>query len=302
MNRQPGAVSVRLPLRRVLYWSIRRELWENRSLLFGPMIAAAVLLLGFGLGSMQLAAGMRELAMLDSLQQQAWINKPYRMAAIPLIFTTVLIGFFYCLDALYVERRDRSILFWKSMPVSNLMTVLSKASIPLLVLPLIGFVTVLCTQLIMLLMSTAILLANGLGIASLWTQLALPQMTLTLFYGLFALALWHAPIYGWLLLVSACVRRSTFLWAVLPPLGLVVLERVAFFGSSQVFDLLKDRLVGFYPHAFAVNALGEQTLIDRLSLLQPLSFLSSPGLWAGLIVAAACLAAAVYLRRYREPI
>ncbi|MCH9829133.1 MAG: ABC transporter permease [Gammaproteobacteria bacterium] len=301
MNSEPASVPVRLPLRRVLYWSIRRELWENRSLVFGPMIAAAVVLLGFGLGSMQLAAGMRELAMLDSLQQQAWINKPYRMAAIPLIFTTVLIGFFYCLDALYGERRDRSILFWKSMPVSNLITVLSKASIPFVVLPLIGFATVLCTQLIMLLTSTAILLANSLGIASLWTQLALPQMTLTLIYGLFTLALWHAPIYGWLLLVSACVRRSAFLWAVLPPLGLVVLERIAF-GSSQVFDLLKDRLVGFYPHAFAVNDVGGQTVIDRLSLLQPLSFLSSPGLWAGLIVAAACLAAAVYLRRYREPI
>ncbi|MEC9357587.1 MAG: ABC transporter permease [Pseudomonadota bacterium] len=301
MNRQSGAVSVRLPLRRVLYWSIRRELWENRSLVFGPMVAALVVLLGFGLGTIHLAAGMRELATLDSLQQQAWINKPYRMAAIPLIFTTVLIGFFYCLDALYGERRDRSILFWKSMPVSNLITVLSKASIPFVVLPLIGFATVLCTQLIMLLTSIAILLANGLGIASLWTQLALPQMTLTLIYGLFTLALWHAPIYGWLLLVSACVRRSTFLWAVLPPLGLVVLERIAF-GSSQVFDLLKDRMVGFYPHAFAVNDVGAQAVIDRLSLLQPLSFLSSPGLWAGLIVAAACLAAAVYLRRYREPI
>ena len=297
MNRQSGAVSVRLPLRRVLYWSIRRELWENRSLVFGPMVAALVVLLGFGLGTIHLAAGMRELATLDSLQQQAWINKPYRMAAIPLIFTTVLIGFFYCLDALYGERRDRSILFWKSMPVSNLITVLSKASIPFVVLPLIGFATVLCTQLIMLLTSIAILLANGLGIAS----LALPQMTLTLIYGLFTLALWHAPIYGWLLLVSACVRRSTFLWAVLPPLGLVVLERIAF-GSSQVFDLLKDRMVGFYPHAFAVNDVGAQAVIDRLSLLQPLSFLSSPGLWAGLIVAAACLAAAVYLRRYREPI
>ena len=301
MNRQSGAVSVRLPLRRVLYWSIRRELWENRSLVFGPMVAALVVLLGFGLGTIHLAAGMRELATLDSLQQQAWINKPYRMAAIPVIFTTVLIGFFYCLDALYGERRDRSILFWKSMPVSNLITVLSKASIPFVVLPLIGFATVLCTQLIMLLTSIAILLANGLGIASLWTQLALPQMTLTLIYGLFTLALWHAPIYGWLLLVSACVRRSTFLWAVLPPLGLVVLERIAF-GSSQVFDLLKDRMVGFYPHAFAVNDVGAQAVIDRLSLLQPLSFLSSPGLWAGLIVAAACLAAAVYLRRYREPI
>ena len=58
---------------------------------------------------------------------------------------------FYCLDALYGERRDRSILFWKSLPVSDLTTVLSKASIPIVVLPLLTFAVTVATQLIMLL-------------------------------------------------------------------------------------------------------------------------------------------------------
>ncbi len=105
---------------------------------------------------------------------------------------------FYCLDALHGERRDRSILFWKSLPVSDLTTVLSKASIPLVVLPLLAFAITVVTQCIMLLLSSAVLLASGLSVATLWTQLSLFQMSLMLLYHLVTVhALWHAPIY-WL--------------------------------------------------------------------------------------------------------
>ena len=91
---------------------------------------------------------------------------------------------FYCLDALHGERRDRSILFWKSLPVSDLTTVLSKASIPLVILPLLTFAITVATQLIMLLLSSAVLLASGLSVATLWTQLSLFQMSLMLLYHL----------------------------------------------------------------------------------------------------------------------
>ena len=74
-----------------------------------------------------------------------------------------VVGVFYCLDALHGERRDRSILFWKSLPVSDLTTVLSKASIPLVILPLITFAIVIATQLIMLLLSSAAMLISGLS-------------------------------------------------------------------------------------------------------------------------------------------
>ena len=90
-------------------------------------------------------------------------SEPYDVAAMMLIFTVFIVGVFYCLDALYGERRDRSILFWKSLPVSDLTTVLSKVIIPLAILPLITFVIIVCTQLIMLLMSSVVLLTSGLA-------------------------------------------------------------------------------------------------------------------------------------------
>jgi ABC-2 type transport system permease protein len=287
----PAAMSPTRPL----YWSIRRELWENRSIYIAPLVVAAVFLLGVLISMVHLPERRRAVLLLDPTQQQAAIEKPYDIAAILLILTAFLVGVFYCLDALHGERRDRSILFWKSLPVSDLTTVLSKASVPLVVLPLITFAIVFATQLIMTLASSAVLTANDLS-GGTWTPLS--QGSLVLLYGLVALALWHAPIYGWLLLVSGWARRTTFLWAVLPPLVLCIVERIAF-GTSRLASLLKDRLFGFAADAFAFNAHGT---IDSLTQLTPGKFLSTPGLWIGLAFAAAFIAAAVRLRRYREPI
>ena len=114
------------------------------------------------------------------------------------------------------------------------------------------------------------------------------------------LALWHAPIYGWLLLVSIWARRAVFLWAVLPFIALQILEKVAF-GTNQVGKILSERLFGFGPHAFGFHGRNHPT-IDSLSQLTPGKYLSSPGLWLGLIVAAVFLFGAVRLRRYRGPI
>src|SRR5437667_2763950 len=102
------------------------------------------------------------------------------MAAIMLILTAFIVGLFYCLDALYGERRDRSILFWKSLPVSDRTTVLAKVSIPLVVLPLVAFAIAAVTQFLMLLAASVVLLATGVSAAPLWTQLSLSQRSLLL--------------------------------------------------------------------------------------------------------------------------
>src|SRR5213076_788072 len=100
----------------------------------------------------------------------------------------LLVGAFYCLDALHGERRDRSILFWKSLPVSDLTTVLSKASIPLVVLPLVTFTIIVGTQFVMLLISTVALMMSGLA-GTTWANFNLFQHSLILLYGLAAIAL-----------------------------------------------------------------------------------------------------------------
>jgi len=119
-------------------------------------------------------------------------------------------------------------------------------------------------------------------------------------YGLIAIAFWHSPIYGWLLLVSAWARRATFLWAVLPLIVIQIFEKITF-GTSYFGKMLQHRLMGFAPHAFGFHGEGHPT-IDSLSQLTPGRYLSSPGLWIGLLVAAAFVACAVRLRRYRGPL
>jgi ABC-2 type transport system permease protein len=285
---------------RPMYWSVRRELWENRSIYIAPLIVAAVQVFGFAISTIGLAERRRAVLLLDPAKQGALIEQPYDLAAVMMIFTVFIVGVFYCLDALHGERRDRSILFWKSLPVSDLTTVLSKASIPLVILPLLAFAITVCVQLIMLLMSSVTLIFHGVSPATTWTYFPVFQNWVVLLYGLVALALWHAPIYGWLLLVSGWARRATFLWAVLPLLAIGILEKIAFNTSHFAF-LVKDRLMGFAPGAFDFNP-HHSDAIDSLTQLTPGRFLATPGLWIGLTFAAAFLFAVVRLRRYRGPI
>src|SRR5882762_9089474 len=222
---------------RALYWSVRRELWEYRSLYLAPLAVAGVTLLGFLIASLG-----RALTTQDMAQRRAVLEEPSTFAALLIMLTTFIVAVFYCLDALHGERRDRSILFWKSLPVSDLTTVLAKASIPLVVLPLITFAITIAMQWIMLLVSTAVLMGSGLSVRALWTHSS--EMWIVLLYHLLAIhGLWYAPIYAWLLLVSAWARRAAFLWAFLPVLVLGIVERIAF-NTTYFVQLIGHRLVG----------------------------------------------------------
>lgn len=287
---------------RPMYWSVRRELWESHSIYIAPAGVAAVYLLGFLISLFWVPRSMRTMAGHD-LTPLVVLAMPYSHAAMLIMLIAFLVGIFYSLDALHGERRDRSILFWKSLPVSDLTTVLSKASVPLVVLPLLVFTITVALHLIMLLLSAAALLVSRASTATPWAP-PLFEMELVLLYSTIVLALWHAPIYCWFLLVSGWARRATFLWAVLPPLALAAVEYVAFH-TSYFGSLLQDRLFGFAARAFDLKDKAGVPIDPHfipLAQLAPGRFLSSPSLWIGLIVAAALLAAAVRLRRCREPI
>jgi len=290
-NQSQGTAA--MPPTRPFYWSVWRELWENHSIYIAPSIVSAIILFGSFVGSFHLPGRRENALLLDPARRRAAIELPYDIVAVMLIFTAFIIGVFYCLDALHGERRERSILFWKSLPVSDLTTVLSKVSVSLVVLPLVSFAVIVATQFMMLLISTAALLPSGLA-ATTWANFNLLQQSLVLLYGLIAIALWHAPIYGWALLVSGWVRRATFLWAVLPLLGIAFFEKITF-NTSHFASMLKDRLLGFAPEAFEFSA-------HAIPRLTPGRYLSSPGLWLGLIFAAVFIATAIRLRRYRGPL
>jgi ABC-2 type transport system permease protein len=288
-----------IPASRRLYWAVRCELWEYRSIYIAPLAAAALFLLGFLIYLLRLPGKMRAALALSSMEQQMWIQQPYDFIALLLMGVTLIVAIFYCLDALHGERRDRSILFWKSLPLSDLTTVLSKASIPVLVLPLLTFAITVVTQWIMLLLSSAVLQGSGLGAATLWTHLPMFQMSLGLFFHLVAIhGFWYAPIFGLLLMVSAWARRTPFLWVTIPVLAIAIVEKIAF-NTSHFITMLLNRFPGIPEAAESANMSGS---IDHFSHLYPVQFLLSPGLWIGLAVFAAFLAVAVRLRRYQGPI
>jgi ABC-2 type transport system permease protein len=279
---------------RPMYWSVRRELWENRSIYIAPLAVAVVVLVGFLIATIG-----RAMSMHDPALRAAVLTEPNTFAELLIMGIAFIVGVFYSLDALHGERRDRSILFWKSLPVSDLTTVLSKASIPLVVLPLLSFALTVATQWIMLLLSTAVMLGSGLSVAPLWTHMPLFQMWLLLLYHLFAVhVLWYAPIYGWLLLVSGWARRAVFLWAALPWLAIGIVEKIAF-NTSHFAAWVGYRISG---SAAGGSFTADNVSMDPLMQLTPGKFLSSAGLWIGLAFFAACIAAAVRLRRYQGPI
>ena len=281
-------------------WSLRREVWEYRSIYLAPAAVAAVFLCGFLVTLGRLPAKLRGVEGIDPVRYREIVAQPYDMIAGLMMLTGILVSVFYCVDALYGERRDRSILFWKSLPVSDLTAVLAKATVPLLVVPLVTFATAIATQCIMLIVTSLVLLANGLSVGTLWVQLSFFQMTILLLYHLFtAHALWPAPVYCWLLLVSGWARRAVFLWAILPVLAIAGLERIVFHTSNFAM-LVGTRFIGATHHA-AVQP-GDVFPTNPMTHITLARYLTSPGLWLGLLVAAAFIYAAARLRRDRGPV
>jgi len=282
---------------RRFYWCVRRELWETPSIYWAPLIVAVVALIGFGIALPTLPDTMRGASALSPSELREAIQVPYVLAAVALMAIYLLIAAFFCIEALYGERRDRSILFWKSLPVSDRTTVLAKAAIPILVLPLVTFAATVVTQGIMLLASSAVLAGSGIGTADLRSHLPFLEMWrinfghLLVFHGI-----WYAPLYGWLLLVSAWAPRLPLLWAILPPVAVGLVERLAF-GTSYLATGIGTHLSGeSLPSLDLSNPAGGMTM-DMLAPHPLVHYVVTPALWGGLALTAVFLLGAARLRR-----
>jgi len=275
------------------YWCVRRELWEHRAIYAGPLAAAGVYLFGFLFTLHRLPQQMRD-AMADPSKMKTFAGS-YEFAAVAVMLVAMIVEIFYCVDAFQGERKDRSILFWKSLPVSDLTTVLSKASIPFVILPGVAYGVLIVTGFLMLVLSSAVLMANGLSAGPLWTELSLAPNAFGLLYHLVTVhILWYAPIYCWMLLISAWARRAALVWAILPPFCLGMLEKLVF-NTTHFATWIGYRVSG------GMEAESSAGMMPSTHLT-PLKFLADPGLWLGWIAAVIFLAAAVRIRRNREPI
>lgn len=311
-----GRNSVGMPTEHVtrpFRWLLKRELWEHSVVRLVPLAAGAIVLIAMLL-SMPHAyhEGMPAIAGQPSGLQRVMLGVLYAGIAQAVWTAMLLAALFYCLDALHAERRDRSILFWKSMPVSDLKTVLAKLTVPMLLMPLLALGVIVALEVIATLGLGLIAWFSGRSLNFVASAPLLP-VTIMIAYALGVMTLWLAPVYGWLLLVSAWAKRGAFLWAVLPPLALLLLERVL--GGTHAWSILVDRFllrptqafqawasdplfgVSVRPDGFDMRGTFPH---DIYSYMTPVEFLSTPGLWLGLACAAAFIAIALIVRRRRD--
>ena len=268
---------------------VRRELWEHGSLIWAPLAMALMIIVvslvsGMVKGSVDIDLGEdRPLPELfgDAEKQRGIFTLVMAGLVLPQLLVAFVVVFFYLLDCLFTERRDRSILFWKSLPVSDAKTVLSKLFVALVAVPLWSWALSLVVGLVVFGVVAAQVSgtpAAGLGTWHGGTWLTVQAAMLG---KLVIAALWYLPVAGWLLLVSVLAKRAPFLWATLPFLVLSLAERIAL-GSNVVGALVAQRLFGFR---------------EEVSLMSEFPLLASPGLWIGVAVGAALVYAAIRVRR-----
>ena len=273
---------------RRLLWAVRRELWESRWLYIAPASMAVVLLIGFAAYAFRLP---------DHPTRQVAVE-PYDAVAGLMMIAGLLVSIIYCVDALYSERRDRSILLWKSLPVSDSLTVVAKLFIPIVLLPLLVWALTVGVHLNMLLINSAVLATRGQSVGELWLQVQPLSNSLLLLYHLLALhGLSAAPLYAWMILVSAWAPRAPLAWAILPPVAVGFLERIAF-GTVHFAELMLSRLAGGLEN---VNTPPGGALMDSMTLLPLGQFLIAPRLWVGFAITAVFVAGSIRLRRLAHP-
>ena len=281
-------------------WLIRRELWENRAIWIVPTVIGALLVLAalFGRVDIVVSAGAPPSHMVGGLLLFAF--------GIAFFLVMSVYSAWYLLDSLYAERKDHSILFWKSLPITDTETVLCKLATGLFVIPIVYFAAADVTTLIIAFI-VSVRASSWFG-ASLWRADLWLQLQALWVYLIVTSAVWFLPVAGWLMLISAWARRALTLWSILPPLALMWAEHM-FFGTSYIAGALSDRLLtGYLGTAFngledtllqAVGAGGRDpsfAAVDVWRVLDPVTFLQSPDTWGGLVVGVALIAAAIRLR------
>lgn len=279
-------------------WSVRREWWENRSLWLAPVVVAGVILFGSLLG---MAVASR-IAVED--WHGDWNYSAYKAAGAPFVFVLgvtalvrVVTAALYCMGAVLNERRDRSILFWKSMPVSDLTAVLAKFATAMGVTVAVSFIVTMVLELVLLILATLGMALHGFNPFPIWRAAPILDVTILTAWVMVAGSLWYAPIYAWLLLVSAWAKRSAIPWSLAPPVGVMIVEGIAF-NTRRFGAFLGDRL-DFVSHGIN-GSIHPHSMDLTMSYIDPVGFFTDPGLWGGFVIAAVFLAGAVWLRRTRE--
>jgi ABC-2 type transport system permease protein len=309
-----------IPYAGLLYTLVRRELWEHRVVWLAPLAVALLLVLSATFTSPGLTTFNFSVDGQPGLVSLLGNGSPRLSLAVfgmihwgmslPLYLLLALIATFYLSDCLYAERRDRSILFWKSLPVSDLTTVVSKALVGMVLLPFGVYLLAVVTD---ALFSGAwhirsLVLGSGPSFVP-WNTLAWLKVQALLGIGVLLSVLWLAPWGGYFLVVSAWARRNAVLWASVPPLLAPLIEHQAF-GTAYIWQLLTYRTSGLWDlPGLAAARQSASVPLPHFSLLSPAelfdalplaSLFTNIHLWLGLLVALGLGYLASRIRRYRD--
>ncbi len=280
---------------------VRREIWEHRSLWMLPLIGAGLLLFStlFGRGVHNgVDVTMTPVMPTGAGAALGAVSSLVIMGVVGLF--ACIVGFFYLLDCLFAERKDRSILFWKSLPVSDAETVLTKLTVAMVLLPLfVLLVSVLLQPLLAGILAMRIpQVRPHLGQLLSGSFAALPRV---IGIGIFAL-LWYAPVATYMMLASVLAKRTPIVYAIVPPVALGIAERLLL-GSGLVSRFIGDRLM---PWPARAEQLFLTTDHDRdgdgIPNINPewWKLFGEVDLWLGVAAAAAIIWAVIRLRRYRD--
>ncbi len=303
----PASGVAQRPMVQTMITLIRREFWEHRALWIAPGIVGVLLVLSalpLHIGNVSLGSHAE---FADPDKRRGIFTLMVWGQSVPQYLVMAIVVSFYLLDCLYSERKDRSILFWKSLPVSDSSTVISKLLVGLVVVPLGVYLIAMVTGILFQAIWAARMAAGSApDIAVAWDTVAWLKVQALTLYGLVISMLWYSPLAAFLLLVSAWARKNVFLWATLPPIIAVIAEKWAF-GTRYFVALLKYRTWGIWdallvPSTTAKNfqtphVVSLADLFDNLTMVK--AFLNVD-LWLGAAVAAALVFAAVRIRRYRD--
>ena len=265
---------------------VRRELWEHRGLIWAPLAMALTIIVLSLLGAAQDITLPGVVVVRDADEQRDFLSTLMIGLLVPQLLAGLVVVFFYLLDGLFTERRDRSILFWKSLPVSDTKTVLSKLFVALVAMPLWIWALSLLVGLVVFGVLAAKVSNTPAAALGTWHGEDWLVLQATLLGKLAVAALWYLPVAGWLLLVSVLAKRAPFLWATLPFLVLSLAERIAL-GTNVMGALVAQRLFGFR---------------EEVSLMREFSLLASPDLWVGVAIGAALVYAAIRVRQRSDDI
>ncbi len=295
---------------------VKREIWEHRSIWLTPVAIAVIVTLGV-LAMLIFASGFAAELDIAIFGAQNLAGDPERKAALTAFFLStswiflvalMILTVFYCLDSLYAERKDKSILFWRSLPVTDAETVISKLIIAIIVIPAVAVIGIIGTHIVNLVIASIwVSMKGGDGGMLIWGSVSFIDNWLAAFVVVLAGSIWMSPFIGWFLLVSAYTKRSPLLMAFMPLILIGLLEGIIF--RTHVFaenvlargdGLPIFRTVNIEKFFEAEEWRVGEGATNLLTHLDPVRFLTSLEMWAGVLVCALLSTGAIYVRRFRD--